>query len=90
MLAAVLEGCEDVLLLPHVQSALLPRVLKLKELEVVPQATLPGADHGHQAEVRQLVGRIDGALLPLQDYGHVQLLHHQVHDLSGRGPRRDV
>lgn len=44
MLAAVFESRENVLFLPHVQSALLPGVLKLKELKVVPKAALPRAD----------------------------------------------
>lgn len=64
MLAAVLKGRKDVLFLPHVQSTLFPGVLKLQQFEIIPQATLPSTNHGHQTKIWQLVSRVNGALLP--------------------------
>lgn len=90
VLAAVLECGEDVVLLPDVQPALLPGVLQLQRLEVVSETPLARPDHRHQAEVLQLVGRVDRPLLTFQHHSHVQLLHHQVHHLAGGGPGGDV
>lgn len=90
MLAAVLEGRQDVLLLSDVEPALLPRVLQLERLEVVPEAALPGPDDRDQAEVGQLVLAVDRALEALQQDRHVELLDHELDDLAGRRARGHV
>lgn len=70
----VLQGGEDVLLLPHVESAFLPRVLQLQGLEIVAEAAFSGSYHRHQAEVLELVCGVDRPFLAFKDDGHVELL----------------
>lgn len=80
----MLYGGQELVLLPHIETTLLPWTLQLQRLEVIAQATFSGSDDGDQAEIVQHVGTVDGSLAALQHGGHVQLLHHQIDDLTCR------
>jgi len=78
----VLNGCEEVMLHPHKQAPLFPRVLKIQRLEVVSKAPLSGTDHSNEAEVAQLFILVQRSILALEDNRHVQLLDYKVNHLS--------
>ena len=70
--------------LPNKESAFLPRILEVERTKVIPQTALPVPNHGHQAEVGQLLIFIERPVLALQNDGHVELFNNQVYHLSRR------
>ena len=80
----VLNGRQQVVLHPHEQLPLLPRVLQIQRPKVIPQTPLPAPDDGHETEVSEAIVLVDRALPALEDDGHVELLDDKVDHLSGR------
>ena len=85
----VLDGGQQVVLHPHEKAPFLPWVLEVQRLEVISETSFTVAYYSNQAEVAQFFTFIKGALLPLKDDGHVELLDDQVHHLPCTGAGGD-